>query len=245
MQTEAVIHMHIALVDDERAELDILRTYLERFSAENGSNYDVDEFTSGDALLKDFQPIYDVIMFDIDMPGTNGINTARQVRLRDEDVIILFITNFAQYAIDAFEVGAAKYIIKPVKYFDFAMKFRRAVKRIVKHSDRVFLLETVEGKRRVQASDIVYVAALKHYLTYYLRDKNGETSEFEARGSIKEHEALLKPYHFCRTHKSYLVNMAWVDSIRSNEVRLAGTVIPIGRSYKKGLMEEYLRFVRG
>lgn len=73
--------------------------------------------------MTEYRLIYDIILFDIDMPGTNGIDTARQVRKLDENVTILFITNMAQYAISAFEIEAADYILKPVEYYDFAMKF--------------------------------------------------------------------------------------------------------------------------
>ena len=236
--------MRIAIIDDEQVQRDLLKTYLERFSVESSSRFDVEEFPSGDALLEDYHLIYDIILFDVDMPGTNGINTARQVREMDESVTILFITNMAQYAINAFEVEAADYIIKPIEYYDFAMKFRRAVKRAVRRSNRELTLDTVDGVRRLRIPDIVYVEALDHYLTYHMYLKDIGATEVEVRSSIGEHEALLKPYHFCRVHKSFLVNLAHVDVIRTNEVVLNGVALPIGRRYKKDLMENYMQFMR-
>ena len=236
--------MRIAIVDDEQPQRDTLKAYLRRFSAESSSRFDVDEFPSGDALLADYHLIYDILLFDVDMPGTNGINTARQVREMDESVTILFITNMAQYAINAFEVEAADYIIKPVEYYDFAMKFRRAVKRAVRGSNRELTLDTIDGTRRVGIPDIVYVEALDHYLTYHIWKKGTEQSELEVRGTIGEHEALLAPYNFCRVHKSFLVNLLHVDVIRTGEVVLNGATVPIGRRYKKSLMEKYVRFMR-
>lgn len=236
--------MRIAIIDDEQAQRDTIKTYLERFSSESGSRFDVEEFPSGDALMADYHLIYDIILFDVDMPGTNGINTARQVREMDESVTILFITNMAQYAINAFEVEAADYIIKPVEYYDFAMKFRRAVKRAVRRSNRELALDTVDGIRRLRIPDIVYVEALDHYLTYHICQKDAGTVDLEVRSSIGEHEALLKPYHFCRVHKSFLVNLAHIDVIRASEVVLNGVSLPIGRRYKKDLMEKYMQFMR-
>lgn len=237
--------MRIAIVDDEQRERDTMGAYLVRFAEESGSKFDVDAFPSGDALLADFRLIYDIILFDVDMPGTGGIHTARQVRERDDGVTILFVTNMAQYAINAFEVEAADYIVKPVEYYDFAMKFRRAVKRAVRRSRRALALETMEGIHRVNIQDIVYVEALDHYLTYHVREKDAEPVRIEVRAGIGEHEALLKPYGFCRIHKSYLVNLAHVDVIRTAEVEAAGTTLPVGRRYKKELMGEYLRYLRG
>ena len=236
--------MRVAIIDDEQAQRDTLKAYLERFSAENGFRFDVDEFSSGDALLTDYHLIYDIMLFDIDMPGTNGINTARQVREMDEWVTILFITNMAQYAINAFEVEAADYIIKPIEYYDFVMKFRRAVKRATRRSNRELTLDTVEGICQVRVPDIVYVEALDHYLTYHLRETAVGPSALKVRGNIGEHEPMLAPYHFCRVHKSFLVNLAHVELIRTSEVVLNGASIPIGRRYKKALMENYMRFMR-
>ena len=236
--------MRVAIIDDEQAQRDTLEAYLTRFSDESGSGFDVDKFPSGDALLADYQLIYDIILLDVDMPGTNGINTARRVREMDEDVTILFITNVAQYAINAFEVEAADYIIKPVEYYDFAMKFRRAVRRCARRGGRELTLDTVGGIRRVAISDIVYVEALDHYLTYHTRGKDAGPGEIEVRGSIGEHEALLTPYGFCRIHKSYLVNLARIDVIRTGEAVVSGIAIPIGRRYKKALLEKYMQFMR-
>lgn len=233
--------MRVAVVDDEKIERETLNTYLARFSSEAGIQINVDQFSSGDALLADYRLIYDIILFDIDMPGTNGIDTARQVHRQDENVTILFITNIAQYAINAFEVEAVDYILKPIEYFDFALKFRRAVKRAARRGNRELALDTVKGVRSVSVSHIIYVEAFDHYLTYHLRD----LESVEVRGSMRDHEALLRPYSFSRIHKSYLVNLACVDTIRTAEVLVQGFVIPIGRRYKKNLMEEYLRFLRG
>lgn len=236
--------MRVAIVDDEQVQRDTLRAYLERFSAESISKFGVDEFPCGDALLENYQLIYDIILFDIDMPGTNGINTARQVRELDDSVTILFITNMAQYAVNAFEVEAADYIIKPVEYYDFAMKFRRAVKRAARRSSRDLTLDTVDGIRRVRIPDIIYVEVLDHYLTYHMKEAGGGPARLQVRGNIGEHEALLTPYSFCRVHKSFLVNLAHVDVIRTGEVVLDGITVPVGRRYKNALMESYMRLAR-
>lgn len=236
--------MRVAIIDDEQVQRDTLEAYLARFSGESNSGLEVDGFSSGDALLADYRLIYDILLLDVDMPGTNGINTARKVREMDEDVTILFITNMAQYAINAFEVEAADYIIKPVEYYDFAMKFRRALRRAARRGGRELTLDAVGGICRVEISNIVYVEALDHYLTYHTKGRDAGQGEIEVRGSIGEHETLLTPYGFCRIHKSYLVNLAHIDVIRTSEAVVSGYAVPIGRRYKKALMEKYMQFMR-
>lgn len=236
--------MRIAVVDDELEMRETLSQYIDRYAKESGTSLEVDAYSSGDALLADYRLIYDIIFFDVDMPGTNGINTARQIRDRDDNVTILFVTNIAQYAINAFEVEAVDYIIKPLEYFDFAMKFRRAIKRAVRRSERELFLDTVNGRIRVSVSNITFVEGFDHYLVYHVYGKGGKAAELEIRGNMRDHEAILKPYGFCRVHRSYLVNIAYVDVIHANDLSVAGTVIPIGRSYKKDLMQEYFQNAR-
>lgn len=237
--------MRIALVDDEQSQRDMLKSYLSRFSEEGGEKFDVDEFPSGDALLANYRLIYDIIFLDVDMPGTNGVSAARRVRELDRSVAILFITNMAQYAINGYEVEALDYIIKPIGYYDFAMKFRRAVSRAARRRDRELLLDTAEGKVLVRVADVAYVETMGHYLIYHAVGKDAPLRELRVRGNMKDQEQLLRPYNFCQVHKSFLVNLEYVEEIGGNTLTAADTVLPVGRTYKDRLVQEYLRFVRG
>ena len=234
--------VRVAIVDDEYSERETLQAYLKRYAAEAGNTIDVDQYPSADALLEGYRLIYDTLILDIDMPGINGMDAARLVRERDTSVAIIFITNMAQYAINGYEVGAMDYILKPISYYDFAMKFRRAMNWAALRGDREFPLETVDGHRRVRVADIIYVEARGHYLIYHMEPGSGD---LRVRGNMKEHEELLRPYNVCRVHRSYLVNLEWVMEICSDKVYAGQTEIPIGRFYKDKLMQEYLRTAWG
>ena len=242
---KAVTAMRVAVIDDEQAERERIQAYLSRFAKESGSAIAVDAYASADALLSGYRPGYDILIFDIDMPGTNGMDAARIVREQDRDVTILFITNMAQYAINGYEVEAVDYIIKPIGYYDFAMKFRRAFSRAGRRRDKEVLLETVEGQCRVAVSGIVYVEAMGHYLVYHVAGEGGVVREVKVRGSIGEHGQMLRAYNFCQVHKSFLVNLEHIEEIRTGEVSVLGTAVPVGRAYKNQLLQEYMRFVRG
>lgn len=92
--------MRIAIVDDEKIERERLTQYVRQFSEESGIEMETAAFSSGDAFMEHYQKVYDIIIFDIDMPGTNGIDTARRLRKIDTSVTIIFVTNIAQYAIN-------------------------------------------------------------------------------------------------------------------------------------------------
>ena len=141
--------MLIGIIDDEAQERQRLRGYLEQFGGECSRSFQIREFPSGDHLLADYRPLYDILIFDIDMPGLSGMETARRVRATDPDVVILFVTNIAQYAINGYEVEAVDYIIKPIGYYDFTMKFRRALAKAEKRGGNSIMLDTVEGQKKV------------------------------------------------------------------------------------------------
>lgn len=232
--------MKIAVVDDEAAMREQLLAYIDRFGSENGLDFTSAAFPSGDAFWENFESGWDIILFDIDMPGTNGIDTARKVRRADEQVTILFITNVAQYAINGYEVDAVDYVIKPIGYYDFALKFTKALRRSGRNGRRRLLLDTTDGQIAVDVSEILYVEAKGHYLLY-----KTDTAELFVRGSLNEHEKSLKPYHFERVQKSFLVNLARIENIRTAELIVGGVTIPTGKLYREALMKAYMRYIRG
>ena len=232
--------MKIAIVDDEKAMRDQLSEYVTRYAGENHAALEPIQFSSGDALLACGSAALDMIIFDIDMPGTNGLDAARKIRAQDDHVVILFVTNIAQYAINGYEVDAVDYIIKPIGYYDFSMKFQRAMLRVVRTRAQQLVLYTTDGVSRVDVSEVLYVEVLDHNLLYHTRDQT-----YRVRGSMKEHEGALREHHFSRTHKSYMVNLRRIDNIKPSVVMAGGAAIPLGRAYKDALMADYLQFLGG
>lgn len=232
--------MRIAIVDDEQKERDTLRDYLCRYANEHGTTFDVDTYRSADELLGQYQMVYDILIFDIDMPGTNGIEAARRIRRIDRNTVLLFVTNIAQYAINGYEVDAVDYIIKPIGYYDFSMKFQRAISKAAQRAETYLVLDAAEGTRRVKVSQITYAEVLGHYLSFHIGDEI-----CRVRGNIRDYEQRLRPYNFCQIHKSFLVNMEHIEEIRTGELRVGETTLSIGRVYKEELLRRYFKYIRG
>ena len=76
-------------------------------------------FTDGDEITEGYRPNYDIILMDIEMCFMNGMTAAQEIRKLDPEVVIIFITNMVQYAIQGYAVGALDYILKPVNYEEF------------------------------------------------------------------------------------------------------------------------------
>jgi len=102
--------MRIAIAEDETHSLAQLEEQLSRFGDENHIEIQIFSFPNGAQLLEQFRGGWDLILLDLDMPVMNGMEAARAVRRLDPDVLIMFITNLAQYALNGYEVQAFDYI---------------------------------------------------------------------------------------------------------------------------------------
>ena len=230
--------MRIAIVDDEPAMREQLAGYILQFAGERHVVLDPQTFSSGNELLSSPDESFDIIIFDIDMPGISGLDAARKVRETDENVVILFITNIAQYAINGYEVDAVDYIIKPIGYYDFAMKFLKALRRAERNRGSTLYIDTLSGPVALRTEDILYVEVMGHYLIYHTA-----AQAFRVRASMKEHEDTLRAYHFARCHKSYLINLKRLRSVSASEVVVDEYSIPLGRAYKDSLLTEYMGYL--
>ena len=123
---------HIAIVEDERTFSEQLQEFLKEYQEEKNIKFKISVFKDGAEILEEYKQIYDIILLDIEMPEINGMETARRIRKTDAEVVLMFITNMASYAIHGYEVGALDFIMKPLTYYTFSVKLTRALRRVNK-----------------------------------------------------------------------------------------------------------------
>lgn len=114
--------IEIAIVEDEENYRNILQEYLQKYEQEYGEQIHLSVYTDGDEITENYSAKYDIIFMDIEMQFMDGMTAARKIREADKGVIIIFITNMAQYAIQGYEVDALDYVLKPIAYFAFSKK---------------------------------------------------------------------------------------------------------------------------
>ena len=108
--------IRIAIVEDDRHDREALKKCLNRYEKENQMKFSVTEFQDGEDIVTDYTASYDLIILDIEMAFLNGMKAAEKIRELDTNVIIIFITNMPQYAIQGYKVNALDYILKPISY---------------------------------------------------------------------------------------------------------------------------------
>lgn len=225
--------MHrIAIVEDDATSSKELQGYIARYGSENSLEFRVDSFSNGFGIVDNYKPVWDLILLDIDMPLMDGMIVARRIREKDDSVMIVFITNLAQYAIQGYDVSAFDYVLKPVNYHAFAMKMRKIVRAIGRRAEKTII--AIDGKgdsRRVPVSDIRYVEVLDHKLVYHRAN-----DALHSYGSLKELEQALGD-SFARCNHCFLVNLSYVDGFSGEEVIVGGTALKISRTRRKQFLQ--------
>lgn len=228
----------IAIVDDQAEERANLNTFLQRFAEERKLALEVSAFEDGESFLSSYENNFEIVLLDIEMQGIDGMETARRLRERDEKVCLLFVTYLANFAVQGYSVHALDFLVKPVSYENFRLKMDRAVTAAERSRKKEIIVSTAEGDRRVRIDELYYVEVMNHTLIYHTRD-----GALSVRGSIRDCELRLAPYDFARCNKSYLVNMHYVTEIRRSEIRVGGTLVPIGSTRRQAFLEELTRFM--
>lgn len=162
----------IAIVDDEKIFTDQLEEYMVQYQAENQAQFQVTVFHSSTGFLENFRKEYDLILLDVEMPELNGMELAEKIRETDEQVVLMFITNMAQYAIHGYSVGALDFVTKPLNYYTFAMKLTRALKRVPKKEAAWIMLPFPDGVKRLEVRKIYYLEVQNRFCIIIRRKGN-------------------------------------------------------------------------
>lgn len=232
--------IRIAIVEDEEASVRQLEEYLKIYQRESGNELRVTVFGDGEEIVRRYQPNFDIILMDVQMKQVDGMTAAEIIRGQDPEVVILFITNMAQYAIRGYAVDALDYLLKPVSYFAFSQRLDRAIERLKKRTTRYITLPVRGGSRKLDISDIRYIESQGHNLTVHVH--NGTVT---VSGTMRELEDELGPYGFFRCNKGYLVNLEHVDAVRDGCAIVDGESLLISRGRKNAFLEAIASHVGG
>ena len=124
--------IRIAIVEDNENEAKTLSSLLERYGRDHGEEFQIRHFQNALRFLDQYQPDFELIFMDIDMPYMNGIEATKKLRQIDENVVLLFVTALAQYAVQGYGVGALDFLVKPINYAIFESKMGRAMNAMKK-----------------------------------------------------------------------------------------------------------------
>ena len=230
--------LRIAVCDDEK----LVRDDLARLATKALPSSEIKVLSSGDALLSDAGR-YDIVLLDIEMPGENGMETAKEIRRRSRETVIIFITGYEAYMQDAFDVQAFHYLLKPVreeKLCEILSRAAKEIERVRSDSERYILLKSSGMPRKILLDDIIFLESNNKKVVVYLSDG----AVLESYKKMDDMERLLG-LSFFRCHRGYIINLKHIVSYTTSEVTLVGgkRILIAQRKYTD-FVKVYLRYAK-
>ncbi len=224
--------MKIAICDDDPTMISIIKDGLQECFGRHGVPYSILEFLSGEDLVSHAQRVKscDLVILDVKMYKTSGLQAAAQLRELGLSSKIIFVSNMVEAAPQGYEVNAYRYIIKDA---NFQKNFFRSIDNII--NDYLVPLATLtfrvqDTEYTIPTKTIVYLESqLRKIKLVTSRQKDMSTlTEYLFYALIQEMDVVLSGGGFIRTHKSYLVNLAYIARIENQQAVLHnGNTIPI------------------
>ena len=230
----------IAIVEDQDETRECLNRFVRQYAEEQGVQVEISLITDGSEIAEHYTPGFDIIFMDVEMPRLDGFGAAEAIRAVDAEVVLVFVTNMAQYAIKGYAVGALDYVLKPVPYFAFSQQLQKAVNQLAKRTRHYLAVPVDGGMRRLDAATIYYIESEGHRVHFYTED-----GDFSAPGALKALEEKLAGRLFARCNSGYLVNLAQVSGVQQNTVQVGPHELQISRPKRRAFLAALADYIGG
>ena len=233
--------MKIAVCDDDQMELLYILSFLNDYSEERNIPLTYKEFHSSFELASAARTdAFDLYLLDVIRPVLNGIELAREIRSFDKAADIVFLTSSPEFAVDSYTVKAANYLVKPIQKDAFFQALDDVLATRHNESDRSIIIKSTLGVHKIHLSGLIYAEALNRKVIYHL--KNAEQVKSTERFS-SVCDTLMQYPEFILPHRSLLVNMNYIRSITTADMRLInGRTIPLAQRRVSEIKKQYLAF---
>ena len=229
--------IRIAIVDDEK----VIREQIMKLIEKKQIDCVVDTYSSGEEVLENGR-CYDIAFLDIQMCGMNGIDTARALRQKSEDMVLIFVTGVKEYVFEAFDVAAFHYLIKPIEENKFWEVCDRAVLEVTKKKQKIsgqIFIKTRSQSITLEQSDVLYIESRAKKVEIHTK-----RDIVEAYAAISELERQLVG-SFYRCHRGYLVNMAFIAGYENDSITLNnGETIILSKDKYSEFVKVYMRYLK-
>lgn len=235
--------LQIAVCDDNIDELSNMAQLIGLYRTSRNLNCEHAAFLNGFELgsVLEKGKRFDIYCLDIMMPGFTGIDVAKEIRTFDKTAPILFFTSSPEFALESYSVKAINYILKPISKEKLFFTFDELLEQIKteKNEDAV-IVKSNDGIQRILISNLAFADVIGRNVFYHLR--SGKVIECAERFS-SVCDNLLKYGCFIKPHRSYLVNMQYVDTIENHQVTLQTlSTVPIAQGKAKEIKQQYLNY---
>ena len=228
--------IRIAICDDSAAFLQQTKFMLDHWDS-CPAPLETELFSDGDALLQSHARMpFDIILLDVVMPLLDGIETARELREKDKNVRLVFLTSSAEYAVDSYSVKASDYILKPVAPDRLFGCLEELISEM-EDSNRFISVRSAEAVHRLPLSNLEFIEAQGRHSLFHM----GDGSTLTASEALNVYEnRLAAEESFFKCHRSYIVNIFNIGHWTPREIVMrSGARLPLSRSCHREFEEAY------
>ncbi len=228
----------IAICDDNKVQVELIASYLQSFKFQEKIVYHL--YYNGEDLYQGFQKInYDIVFLDIEMGGLNGIEIGRKIRELDKRVLLVYLTGYKEYALEAFEIQSFHYLIKPITNERFNKLMEQLIKRLAeirlyqKEKKKSFVFKAKDQLHYLNTDEIIYFEKKQRKIVV-----NTTTGSYEYFATTKQLLEELNPEDFIQCHQGFIINLNRVSRLAGNIIYLKGydDSLPVSRRFKKNVL---------
>ena len=216
----------IAICDDSETDRMIIKIKLQQYLSMHDYMIEIDEFTSGDELLSSDIEVYGLVILDIYMHGTNGIETAQKLIKRNENISIILCSDYNIFAAESYDIGAIRYLLKPIsqeKFYQSLDVFFDAYAE----KDRIFY-RSMHVEHAISKRNVLWIEAQgKKSIIHTMNEAIETTNSFAEYTKLVDSEDFVRPIRYAIVRKGAVSSRQWNELILKD-----GTQIPIGRTYR-------------
>lgn len=222
--------INIGICDDELYSREQIKDILNKLLCSYPIKYNIFEFPSGEELLNNYPKNLDILIMDIQMKKINGMNTARHIRKFDENLEIIFMTSFADFMQEGYEVKAYRYILKPISEKKISKNILPCINEILKKRNNYLTISTKNNVDRIKIDSIIYIETARPNILIHTTDNT-----YTTKMNLSKLDKTLSEYGFFRCHNSYIINLKKVESMNTNTVIVAKQEILVSKHRIKNL----------
>lgn len=234
--------IRIAFCEDEKPQSEYIVGLIKAFGKKHHKTFTIDTYTSAEQFLfsREDEAPYDLYILDIQLGRMNGMELARQIREQDKDVRIVFLTGLKDYAIEGYEVGAVRYLLKPVQK-EILYELLETLSGEIETNERNYFLFHASGQtRRIPFSDIYYLEADGHYVN--IRTSQGDN---RWKASLSSIVPEFEKNNFVMTYRGLYVNLAHIERIGRAQCYLDnGETLPVSKTRYQALNQAFIEYYR-
>ncbi|MGN1331528.1 MAG: LytR/AlgR family response regulator transcription factor [Lachnospiraceae bacterium] len=234
----------IAICENEKIFANKMKSIVSAYMEEIKLSYEINLYYSGEKFVKLGAEMlnYKVIFLDINMKGLDGLETARIIRKYNDDIFIVFVTAYINYALEGYRFNATRYLLKEKNMFrEYVYE---CLDTIIQKANYVTVQRDIlfrEGRKRISLNHLMYIASDGHTLEFHFMEEKSYV--YTVYGSLSNFEKEYEHYNFIRIHTSFLVNLRHIIRIERYMATISnGAKLSINRARFKQIEEAFITY---